>query len=126
MAGEQALGAELVLRSGEVGGDRVGGVAVQAVPGVVVPASGAGVLVPGVVLHVAQGRTGVEGEGDRRVPQAVRRQLVPGLDAPVAGQAAHQIPQVALPEAAAAGGGQQRPGQLPRVAGPAAAGPVAR
>ena len=60
------------FRSGEVGRDRVGGVAVQAVPGVVVPAGGAGVLVPGVVLHVAEGRAGVEREGDRRVPQAVR------------------------------------------------------
>jgi hypothetical protein len=61
-----------VSRSDEVGRDRVGGVAVQAVPGVVVPARRAGVLVPGVVLHVAQGRAGIEREGDRRVPQAVR------------------------------------------------------
>ena len=60
------------FRSGEVGRDRVGGVAVQAVPGVVVPAGGAGVLVAGVVLHIAQCGASVEGEGDRRVPQAVR------------------------------------------------------
>ena len=58
--------------SGEVGRDRVGGVAVQAVPGVVVPAGSAGVLVPGVVLDIAQCGAGVECEGDRRVAQAVR------------------------------------------------------
>ena len=89
-------------RSGEVGRDRVGGVAVQAVPGMVVPASRAGVLVAAVVLDVAQGRADVEREGDRRMPQAVRGQLVPGLDARVAGQAADQLPQVPLPEVAAA------------------------
>ena len=49
-------GAGSVSRSGEVDRDRVGGVAVQAVPGVVVAAGGAGVLMSGVVLHVAQGR----------------------------------------------------------------------
>ena len=48
------------VRSGEVGRDRVGGVAVQAVPGMVVPASRAGILVPGVVLDIAQCGTGVE------------------------------------------------------------------
>src|SRR5271165_3172350 len=59
------------FRSGEVGRDRVGGVAVQAVPGMVVPAGGAGVLVPGVILDIAECGASVEREGDRRVPQAV-------------------------------------------------------
>jgi hypothetical protein len=39
----------------QVGGEGVGGVAVQAVAGVVVPAGGGRVFVAGVVLYVAQG-----------------------------------------------------------------------
>jgi hypothetical protein len=49
------------MLSCQVGGSGVGGVAVQAVAGVVVPAGGAGVFVAGVVLHVAQGGAGVQG-----------------------------------------------------------------
>src|SRR5467141_3502721 len=90
--------------SRQVGGDGVGGVAVQAVAGVVVPAGGAGVFVAGVVLHVAQGGAGVQGEGDRRMAQAVRRELLPRADPGGAGQAAHELPQVALAEPPAGGG----------------------
>ena len=57
------------MLSRQVGGDGVGGVAVQAVAGVVVAAGRAGIFVAGVVLHVAQGGAGVQGEGDRRVAQ---------------------------------------------------------
>ena len=53
-------------RSAEVGGDGVGRVPVQAVPGVVVAAGGAGIAVAGVVLHVAQRHPGVQRQGDRR------------------------------------------------------------
>src|SRR6266571_923339 len=56
----------------QVSGDGVRGVPVQAVAGVIVAAGGARVLVPGIVLHVAQGRPGIESEGDRRVAQRVR------------------------------------------------------
>src|SRR5262245_31388257 len=45
--------------------------------------------------------------------QAVRRQLLPCADPGGAGQATHQLPQVALAEPPAADGGQQRPGRLP-------------
>jgi hypothetical protein len=62
--------------------------------------------VAGVVLHVAQRGAGVQGEGDRRMAQAVRRELLPPADPGRAGQAAHQLPQVALAEPAAGGGGQ--------------------
>ena len=55
--------------SGEVGRDRVGGVAVRAVPGVVVPAGRAGVLMPGVILDIAECGAGVKRKGDR-VPVA--------------------------------------------------------
>src|SRR5439155_22532697 len=44
----------------QVGSDGIGGIAIQAVAGVVVPAGGAGILVAGVVLHVAQGGAGVQ------------------------------------------------------------------
>jgi hypothetical protein len=57
------------MLSCQIGGDGVGGVAIQAVAGVVLAASGAGVFVAGLVLHVAQGGAGVEGEGDRRRTQ---------------------------------------------------------
>jgi hypothetical protein len=59
--------AKILLR--QVGSDGIGGVAVQAVPGVVVPAGGAGIFVAGVVLHVAQRGAGVQGEGDGRMAQ---------------------------------------------------------
>jgi anti-sigma factor RsiW len=54
----------------------------------------AGVFVAGVVLHVTQGSAGVEDEGDRRVPQGVRRQPLPHLDVRSAGEPTHQLPQV--------------------------------
>ena len=60
------------------------------------------------------------------MPQAVRGQLVPGLDARVAGQTAHQFPKVPLPEAAAAGRGQQRADQLPCVTEPGPVCPVSK
>ena len=77
----------------QVGGDGTGGVAVQAVAGVIIPAGGAGVFAAGVILDVAQGGTGVQGEGDRRVAQAVRRELLPRADPGGADEAAHQLPQ---------------------------------
>src|SRR2546429_5268876 len=46
--------------SRQVGSDGVGGVAVQAVAGVVVAAGRAAIFVAGVVLHVAQGGVGVQ------------------------------------------------------------------
>jgi len=52
-----------------------------------------------------QGRAGVQGEGDRRVAQAVRGELVPRADLGGSGQAADQFPQVALAEPPAAGPG---------------------
>ena len=54
----------------------------------------------------------------------MRRQPPPGLDVRHAGKAAHQLPQVPLPEPAPAGGGQQRPGQLPHIIQPGPAGPL--
>jgi hypothetical protein len=45
--------------------------------------------VAGVVLHVAQGGTGVQSEGDRRVASRVRGELLPCADPGGAGQAAH-------------------------------------
>ena len=82
------------------------------------------VLVAGVVLHVAQGGAGVQGEGDRRMAQAVRRELLPPADPVGAGQTAHQLPQVALAQPPAGGGGQQRPGQLPPLPRPGPLRPV--
>src|SRR5205823_384274 len=61
-----------VVGSRQIGSDGMGGVAVQIVAGVVVPAGGAGVFVAGVVLDVAEGGAGVQGESDRRMAQAVR------------------------------------------------------
>lgn len=101
------------MLSRQVGSDGVGGVAVQAVAGVVVPAGGAGIFVADVVPHVAQGGAAIQGEGNRRMAQAVRRELLPPADPGGAGQAAHQLPQVALAEPAVGVGGQQRPAQLP-------------
>ncbi len=53
--------------SGEVGGDDVGGVAVQVCPGAVVSHGGAGVSVGRRFLDVAERDSGVEGCGDERV-----------------------------------------------------------
>ncbi len=78
----------------------------------------------GVVLHVAQGGAGVQGEGDRRMAQAVRRELLPRADPGGAGQAAHQLPQAGLAEPSADGGGQQRLGQLPPLPRPGPLRPV--
>ena len=39
----------------QAGGDGIGGVAVQAAAGVIIPAGGAGVFAAGVILDVAQG-----------------------------------------------------------------------
>ena len=99
----------------QIVGDGIGRVAVQAVAGVVVPAGRARVFVTGVVLHVPQGSNGVQGEGDRRMTQGVRRQLLLRTDPGGAGQSAHQLPQVALTETPASGGGQQRPRWLPPI-----------
>jgi len=71
-----------------------------------------GVLVCAVILDVAHGGPGIQGEGDRRMAQAVRRELLPRADPGSAGQAAHQPPQVTLAEPPT-GGGQQGPRQLP-------------
>jgi hypothetical protein len=106
------------------GGDGIGRVAVKAVAGVIVPAGRAGVFVVGVVLHAAQGRAGVQGEGDRRVAQAVRRELLPRADPGRAGQAPHQVPQMALAQPSAGDGGQQRPAQLPPLPRPGPLRPV--
>jgi hypothetical protein len=54
----------------------------------------------------------------------VRRELLLRADPGGAGQAAHQLPQVALAEPPAAGGGQQRPGQLPPLPHPGPLRPV--
>ena len=62
--------------SGDVGGDDVGGVPVEAGPGPVVAHGGARVGVRGGFLHVAQRDPGVEGGGDERVPQGVRADLL--------------------------------------------------
>jgi hypothetical protein len=48
------------MLSRQVGSDGIGGVAVQAVAGVVVAAGRAGIFVAGVVLHVEQGGAGVQ------------------------------------------------------------------
>lgn len=62
---------------GQVGGDGIGGVAVQAVAGVIIPAGDAGVFAAGVILDVAQAGPGVQGVGDRRAAQAARPELLP-------------------------------------------------
>lgn len=56
----------------QVRSDGVGSVALQTVAGVIVAPGGAGVLMAGVVLNVAESCVDVEGEGDRRVPQRMR------------------------------------------------------
>jgi hypothetical protein len=58
--------------------------------------------VPGVVLHVAQGGASVQRDGDRRMPQRVRGQSLPTLDAGSPSQPAHQLPQLPLAQPATA------------------------
>ena len=89
--------------SRQVGSNGVGGIAVQAVTGVVHRRVARGSLLAGVTLHVAQLGAGVQGEDDRRMAQTVRRQLLPHPCSRRAGQAAHQLPQVALAEPPAPG-----------------------
>ena len=91
----------MISSATEAAGQGVGGVSVQVVSGAVVPAGGAGVGVAGEVLHVAERDTRVQGGGDRRVPQAVRAQLVRGGDARGAGQPADEPPDGGFAEAAA-------------------------
>src|SRR5208282_1819677 len=62
--------------AGNVGGDDVGSVPVQAAAGAVVPHGGSRVSVGGGLLHVAQRYAGVEGGGDERVPQRVRADVL--------------------------------------------------
>ncbi len=52
------------------------------------------------------------------------RQLLPRLDTRSSGEAAYQLPQVALPQPPAGGTGQQRAGQCRRTAQPGSAGTV--
>jgi hypothetical protein len=59
--------------TGEVGGDDVGGVPVQAAAGAVVAHRGARVGVRGGFLHVAERDPGVQRGGDERVPQRAAR-----------------------------------------------------
>jgi hypothetical protein len=54
--------------SGKVGGDDVGGVAVEGTSGAVVAAGLSWVGVTSEVLHVPQAATSIEGGGDRGVP----------------------------------------------------------
>jgi hypothetical protein len=61
----------------------------------------------------------------RRMAQRVRRELLPRANPRRAGQAAHQLPQVILPEPpAAGGGGQQRAAQLPPLPHPGPLRPI--
>jgi hypothetical protein len=62
----------LISWSGDVGGDDVCSVTVEAGPGLVVAHGGARVGVRGRLLHVAQRDSRVEGGCDERVPQGVR------------------------------------------------------
>ena len=74
--GGQTAVSELPRCSGDVGGDDVGRVPVEAGPCPVVAHGGARVGVRGGLLHVAQRHPGVEGGGDERVPQRVRADLL--------------------------------------------------
>ena len=56
----------MISSAAEAAGQGEGGVPVEVVPGAVVAAGGAGVGVPGEVLHVAERNTGVQCGGDRR------------------------------------------------------------
>ena len=57
--------------TGEVGGNHVGGVPVEAAAGTVVSHSGPGIGVRGGFLHVAERDPRVEGGGDERMPQCM-------------------------------------------------------
>jgi len=59
----------LAAGSCDVGGNDVGGVAVEGSPGPVIAHRCSGVGVGSCCLHVAQGNTGVESGGDERMPQ---------------------------------------------------------
>src|SRR5664279_4884656 len=91
----------LISSAAESAGQGVGGVPVEVVPGPVVAASGARVRVAGEVLHVPERNPRIQGGGDRRMPQAVRAQLVRGGDTRGAGQAADQPPHGGFAEASA-------------------------
>jgi hypothetical protein len=58
--------------TGEVGGDDIGSVPVQAAAGTVIPHRGPGIGVRGGLLDVAERNPGVEGGGEERMPQRVR------------------------------------------------------
>src|SRR5271154_4611831 len=62
--------------AGEVGGDDVGCVPVQAAAGPVVSHGGARVSVGGCLLDVTERHAGVERRGDERVPQCVRTHVL--------------------------------------------------
>ena len=62
--------------AGDVGGDDVGSVPVQAAAGPVVPHCGSRVSVGGGLLHVAQRHASVERGGDERVSERVRADLL--------------------------------------------------
>lgn len=59
------------LHAGDIGGQEVDAVPVEVAAGAVVVLGRAGVGVPGQDLRVAKRDTGVEGVGDRGVPQGV-------------------------------------------------------
>jgi hypothetical protein len=61
-----------LLHAGDVGGEEVDAVSVEVAAGAVVVLGGAGVGVAGEDLGVSEGHAGVEGIGDRGVPQRVR------------------------------------------------------
>jgi hypothetical protein len=62
--------------AGNVSGDDVGGVPVQAAAGPVVPHRGPRVSMRSGLLNVAQRHARVEGGGDERVPQRVRADVL--------------------------------------------------
>ncbi len=62
--------------AGDVGGDDVGSVPVQAAAGPVVPHCGSRVCMGGGLLHVAQRHASVETGGDERVPERVRADVL--------------------------------------------------
>ena len=66
----------MVQTAGDVGGEEVDAVSVQVAAGPVVVLGGAGVGVTGEDLGGAQGNGGVEGVGDRGVPQRMRTAAV--------------------------------------------------
>ena len=89
--------------SGEVGGDDVGGVPVEAAAGPVVAHRCARIGVRGRFLHVAERDPGVEGGGNERVPQGVRpgRLADPGAAGYPADDPGGAVPVQPLPIGAA-------------------------